>query len=204
MDILRCGSDAALVEVAGRHEVLGLRAALRSANPDGVLESVPAARTLLVRFDPHRLSFSQIRDTLSALPTGGADDEAVEEIVVPVRYDGTDLAEVAALAGLAPREVIARHSAARYTVAFCGFAPGFAYLTGLDPVLHVPRRSNPRTAVPAGSVAIADTYTAVYPRCSPGGWRLLGSTELAVWNLDRDPPTVLVPGSPVRFEEIES
>lgn len=202
MRVLRCGWDAALVEVAGRDEVLALHAALRAARPDGVRELVPAARTLLVRYDPSRLDHPGLAALLADLPpadvpTGGR----AGELVVPVRYGGADLAEVAALTGLDPSEVVRRHLAGRYTAAFCGFAPGFAYLTGLDERLRVPRRAEPRTRVPAGSVALADEYTAVYPGPSPGGWRLIGRTELTVWDLDRDPVTLLPPGTVVRFAD---
>jgi KipI family sensor histidine kinase inhibitor len=118
-----------------------------------------------------------------------------------VHYDGADLAEVAKETGLSEREVVRLHANARYAVAFCGFAPGYGYLTGLDPRLHLPRRNTPRTKVPAGSVAIAGEYSAVYPRESPGGWHLIGRTDLVVWDVDRDPPQLLVPGTRVRFVE---
>jgi KipI family sensor histidine kinase inhibitor len=119
-----------------------------------------------------------------------------------VRYDGPDLAAVAERAGRPEAEVIARHTAGDYRVAFCGFAPGFAYLTGLDPSLHVPRLARPRTRVPAGSVGIAGEYTAAYPRPSPGGWHLLGRTDADLWDLARAEPALLTPGTRVRFEAI--
>lgn len=202
--VLRYGLKAALVECEGRDEVLALRTALRAARPDGVVELVPAARTLLVRFDHKRTSFSQVRDLIAELPPAPASEELAGEVVVPVRYDGADLTEVAAAAGLTRAEVVARHTRGRYRVAFCGFSPGFAYITGLDPVLRLPRRTTPRTSVPAGSVALADEFTGIYPRSSPGGWRLIGSTEMAVWDLKRNPPSVLAPGTQVRFEAIGS
>jgi KipI family sensor histidine kinase inhibitor len=120
-------------------------------------------------------------------------------VEIPVTYDGADLAEVAELTGLTPAEVAARHAAAEYTVAFCGFSPGFGYLTGGDPALDVPRLATPRTKVPAGSVAIAEAFTGVYPRELPGGWRILGTTTAVLWDLDRDPPGLFVPGTRVRF-----
>ncbi|MCL2465368.1 MAG: urea amidolyase family protein, partial [Micrococcales bacterium] len=126
--------------------------------------------------------------------------QAPRRVEIPVVYDGEDLAEVAALTGLAPDEVAARHAAGRYRVAFGGFMPGFAYLTGLDPVLVVPRRATPRTRVPAGAVAVAGQYAAVYPRATPGGWRLLGRTETVMFDLARDEhPALLMPGDEVRF-----
>lgn len=203
MRVLRCGWDAALVEVAGRDEVLALRAALRAAAPDGVRELVPAARTLLVRYDPARLDHGGVEALLDELPPAEAGAERAGELVVPVRYDGEDLNEVASLTGLDRGEVVRRHLAGRYTAAFCGFAPGFAYLTGLDEGLRVARRAEPRTRVPAGAVALADEYTAVYPGPSPGGWRLIGRTDLTVWDLDRDPVTLLPPGTVVRFEDAD-
>jgi 5-oxoprolinase (ATP-hydrolysing) subunit B len=202
MDVLRCGVEGALVELDDRDQAHALYGGLRAAPPEGVVELVPAARTVLVRFDRRRTGFARLAEVISSQPLVAADQGAGAEIVVPVRYDGADLAEVASATGLTRAEVVRRHTAARYTVAFCGFAPGFAYLTGLDPVLHLPRRATPRTAVPAGSVALADQYTGIYPRSSPGGWRLIGTSELTVWDLERDPPTVLVPGSAVRFEVV--
>jgi KipI family sensor histidine kinase inhibitor len=201
MRVLRCGLDAVLVEMAGRDQVLGLRAALRRAQPDGMAELVPGARTLLIRYDRDRLTPDRIESLVLELPAEVAAEEAARELTVPVRYDGADLADVAALSGLSPREVVGRHLAGEYTVAFCGFAPGFAYLTGLDPALRLPRRDTPRTQVPAGAVAIADEYTGVYPRSSPGGWQLIGRTDLVVWDLERDPVTPLTPGTRVRFEQ---
>ncbi|HYQ75686.1 5-oxoprolinase/urea amidolyase family protein, partial [Cellulomonas sp.] len=118
---------------------------------------------------------------------------------IPVRYDGPDLAEVARLTGLDEREVVRRHAAAEYTVAFGGFMPGFAYLTGLDPALHVPRRATPRERVPAGSVAVAGEFAAVYPAATPGGWMLLGTCDVPLFDVDRDPPALLRPGARVRF-----
>ncbi|SDM83769.1 5-oxoprolinase subunit B family protein [Allokutzneria albata] len=198
----RCGRDAALVELSGLDEVLGLHAALRAEAASWLVELVPAARTLLVRFDPHVTTMDRVVDHVAALEYSTVDSQGMEEVVVPVRYDGADLADVASCAGMTEAEVIERHTGARYTVAFCGFAPGFGYLTGLDRELWLPRRETPRTKVPAGSVALADQYAGVYPRSSPGGWHILGSTDLPVWDADRDPPALLVPGTPVRFEVV--
>jgi KipI family sensor histidine kinase inhibitor len=200
MQVLRCGLESVLVEVSDRDEVLGLRTALRRARLDGVTEVIPAARTLLVRYDPRRLDAVRIAALIAELPPTAVEEESAGEVVIPVHYDGADLADVGTRTGLPRGELIARHLAPEYTVAFCGFAPGFAYLTGLDPVLRLPRRATPRTHVPAGSVAIADEYTGVYPRSSPGGWQLLGHTDLAVWDLNREPVTLLPPGTRVRFE----
>lgn len=201
MRVLGCGERAALVEVDGLAQVLGLHAALSGALPDGVLELVPAARTVLLRYDPRRTSLERLRATVSALSTVDSGQSAGAEVTVPVRYDGPDLADVARLTGRTEREVVERHLAGRYTVAFCGFSPGFGYLTGLDPALHVPRRGTPRTRVRAGAVALADAYTAIYPRESPGGWQLIGRTDHPVWDLDRPQPALLPPGTTVHFVE---
>jgi KipI family sensor histidine kinase inhibitor len=120
-------------------------------------------------------------------------------VTLPVSYDGPDLAVVAEATGLAVDEVVRLHAATVYTAAFTGFAPGFAYLTGLPEQLQLPRRAEPRTRVPAGSVAVADVYTAVYPRESPGGWNLLGTTDAVLFDPDRVPAALLPPGTRVRF-----
>lgn len=132
--------------------------------------------------------------------TPEADSAAVgSDVEIPVQYDGADLEAVADETGLSVDDVIEVHSQATFTVAFCGFAPGFAYLTGLPKVLHVPRLSTPRASVPAGSVAIAAEYSGVYPRSSPGGWRILGSTSIELFDVTRTPPALLAPGDRVRF-----
>jgi KipI family sensor histidine kinase inhibitor len=199
MRVLPCGERAVLVEVDDLDAVLGLHAALTDEAPPGVIELLPAARTLLVRFDPAATDARRLAEALSAreFEPGAHPDGALVEI--PVTYDGEDLARVAEHAGLSPEEVVSVHAGGEYVVAFCGFAPGFGYLSGLDERLHVPRHESPRTRVPAGAVAIADRFTAVYPRASPGGWQLLGRTELTLWDDERDPPALLVPGTRVRF-----
>lgn len=202
MRILRYGQRAALVDFDRIEEVLGLQAAIDGEPPAGLVELVPAARTILLRYDPDRTSFERLCDTVQQYSYAETDRADGPEVTVPVTYDGEDLAYVATETGFSVHEVIARHVGGTYTVAFCGFAPGFGYLTGLDPALRLPRRRTPRTRVPAGSVAIADEYTAVYPNESPGGWQLLGHTTLAVWDVDREPPQLLAPGTKVRFHEV--
>ncbi len=206
--VLRCGADAALVEVADLDEVLRLYEALLADRPDGVVELVPAARTLLVAYDDRTTSFAAVHSAIAGKwgsagtpehpepRNRGSGEEVVE---IRVRYDGPDLAAVAELTGLDEAEVVARHTAGEYRSGFCGFAPGFAYLTGLDESLHVPRRDDPRPKVPTGSVGLADEFTAVYPRESPGGWQLIGTTDARMWDLERDPPALLRPGAAVRF-----
>jgi 5-oxoprolinase (ATP-hydrolysing) subunit B len=203
MRLLAYGDTAVLVELDGGDEVIALHAAL--AGSPGVDELVPAARTLLVSFDRTVADAGRVRATIEAAaerarharPPVAAHQPLV---VLRVRYDGPDLEFAAEYTGLPVDEVIARHLAGSYTVAFCGFAPGFAYLSGLDPALHLPRRETPRTHVPAGAVGIAGEYTAAYPRASPGGWHLLGSTDAPLWDLSRPQPALLEPGTRVRFE----
>ncbi len=197
--VLRAGSDGLLVEVADLDAALALFAALRADPPAGVRELVPAARTVLVRFDPALTTVADLAADLATRRPGtarGTDGPLVE---VPVCYDGADLDEVARLCGLEPADVVRRHTATPWTVAFTGFAPGFAYLSGGDPALDVPRRREPRTSIPAGSVGLAGPFSGVYPRASPGGWQLLGRTGLTMWDLHRDEPALLAPGMRVRF-----
>lgn len=201
MRVLRCGEGGALVELASIEEVHGLLAELRDRPPAAAVEYVPAARTLLVRFDPARTRFDPLADDLRGRPVRPRAAAAAADVEIPVRYDGEDLDEVAERTGLEPQEVSKRHRAGRHAVAFCGFAPGFGYISGLDPRLHLPRRATPRTRVPAGSVAIADAFTGIYPRPSPGGWWIIGHTDRVLWDLDADPPAVLVPGSSVQFTD---
>ena len=192
------GWGAVLVELGSTAEVraayarlAGLRAA---GGLPGVVELVPAARTVLVAGD--RLpDLAGLLEGLAGEPAG----EPGPLVEIPVAYDGPDLADVAGLTGLTAAEVARRHAAADYTVAFCGFAPGFGYLTGLPAELHVPRRSTPRAAVAAGAVGIAGEFAGVYPRRSPGGWQLVGRTDAVLWDPDRDPPALLAPGTRVRF-----
>ncbi|MGW4569511.1 5-oxoprolinase subunit B family protein, partial [Streptomyces sp. NPDC004561] len=161
-----------------------------------VREIVPAARTVLLDglSDPARWA-SEL--TSSAVPPPSPRARALVEL--PVRYDGPDLAEVAACWRVPEHEVARIHAGTEFTVAFCGFAPGFGYLTGLPPRYDVPRRATPRTTVPAGAVALAGPYTGVYPRSSPGGWQLIGSTDAVLWNHTRTPAALLAPGTRVRF-----
>jgi KipI family sensor histidine kinase inhibitor len=199
MRVLPCGERALLLELDDLDAVLGLHAALREEAPDGVTELVPAARTLLVAFDPAATDAERLGEALRGVafsPGAQAQGELVE---IPVTYDGEDLDAVAEHAGLSREDVVAAHTGAEYVVGFIGFAPGFAYLTGLDERLHVPRRESPRTRVPAGAVALADVFTAVYPRESPGGWQLIGRTDETLWDVERNPPARLTPGTRVRF-----
>ena len=196
---LPAGARALLVELPDLAHTLDLLAALQAAPPAGVTELVPAARTVLVQFDPHRTRAPALRRAIARLPLQRQASGGGARLEIPVRYDGADLLEVAALLGIDVPELIRRHTGQDYTVAFCGFAPGFAYLSGGHPSLDVPRRATPRTQVPAGAVALAGTFAAVYPDATPGGWQLLGTTALRMWDLQRQPPALLQPGMRVRF-----
>ncbi|MDA0566475.1 allophanate hydrolase subunit 1 [Streptomonospora sp. S1-112] len=201
MRVLNCADWGVLVEVGGLDEALALQAALEERRPDGVTDIVPAARTVLLRVEPGRTDPAAVARAVRGLrPRPGRRADA-GELEVPVHYDGADLADIAAHLGMSQREVVAAHTAATWTVAFCGFAPGFGYMVSDDPRFHLPRRSEARTRVPTGAVALAGEFTGVYPRSSPGGWQLLGRTDLVVWDTDRDPPALLRPGVRVRFRE---
>ncbi|GAA3855884.1 allophanate hydrolase subunit 1 [Amycolatopsis tucumanensis] len=182
--------------------MLGLYSALSDPRPDGVTELVPAARTLLVRFDPAVIGAGELAELLTGTEPVPAQAMRGELVEIPVYYDGADLAEVGKHTGLGADGVVEMHTAAEYTVAFGGFAPGFGYLTGLHPKLHLPRRATPRTHVPAGAVAIAGEFTGIYPRSSPGGWQLVGRTEVPLWDPARRPPALLRPGTRIRFREV--
>lgn len=201
MRVLPYADAGLLVELADLDEVLALFAELVDTPPEGVVDLVPAARTLLLRIDPSRTDVAQVaRAVRDANPRPGTRPDA-GHLEVPVTYDGEDLAEVGRLTGLGERGVVEAHTSQEWTVAFCGFAPGFGYLVGTDDRLHVPRRATPRTKVPARAVALAGEFTGVYPRESPGGWQLIGHTTVQPWDIDRDPPALLLPGVRVRFVE---
>ena len=171
---------------------------LRISGTIDVDEIVPAASTVLVRCGSSDALATVVRRATEFDPvTASADMGAIVEI--PVRYVGPDLDDVAAATGLTTNEVVRRHSATVYTAAFSGFAPGFTYLVGLHPSLHLPRRSTPRSRVLAGSVAIGAEFAGVYPTASPGGWHLLGSTDAVLWDLGRRVPALVPPGCRVRF-----
>lgn len=198
----RCGRDGVLVEVDSLAQVDAVRAAVRDADLPGLVELVPAARTVLVSVEPGSAGLARLPDVLGNADLNHPPRHSDREVRIPVRYDGPDLGLAARTAGLAVADLVELHSGAEYAVAFTGFAPGFGYLTGLPDPLVQARLDRPRTAVPAGSVGIAGEFTGVYPRSSPGGWRLLGHTELALFDPHREPPALLVPGDRVRFEVV--
>jgi KipI family sensor histidine kinase inhibitor len=201
MRLLPCGSTALLVELADLDAVGALYAALADDPPPGVLDVVPAARTVLVVTDPAVTTLEAVATAVRAAEPRPGHHTAGDVLELPVRYDGADLAELSGLLGLAPGELVRRHTAREWTVAFCGFAPGFGYLTQSGGDWDVPRRETPRTRVPPGSVGLAGEFSGVYPRESPGGWQLIGRTDVAVFDVGRDPAALLRPGTRVRFRD---
>ncbi|MEU4013732.1 urea amidolyase family protein [Microbacterium sp. NPDC028030] len=200
MRILTASDRALLVEASDLDEAMRLNLAWQDV--PGVVERIPGARTVLVRFDPLRVSAPELAAVLSSTEVDADHLPETGEVAVPVRYDGEDLDEAASLLGVSTEELVRRHLAADWRVAFSGFAPGFGYVVSSDPLFDVPRRSSPRTRVPAGSVALAGQFTGVYPRESPGGWQLIGRTDAVMWDIDRTPPALLSPGTTVRFEHV--
>jgi KipI family sensor histidine kinase inhibitor len=194
------GRGAVLVETEDGERAQALHAELLRRRAAGefpeVREIVPAARTVLLAGLADPRAFAAAVAGWDVPPVAPADGEVCE---VPVRFDGPDVAEVAALWSVAPAELPAIVAGTQFRVAFCGFAPGFAYLAGLPRELHVPRRPTPRTAVPAGSLALAGPYAGVYPRSSPGGWQLVGTTDVPLWDPSRECAALLAPGTRVRF-----
>ena len=201
--VLDYGDQALLLQFGSTADVLAWAAALRDAAIAGVLDIVPAARTVLLKLDgPGRQGAIRGRlRTLRVAPDAVATAPA-EPTVIDVVYDGADLAEVAEHSGLTTAQVVDAHTASPWQVGFCGFAPGFAYLVGGDPRLAVPRRSEPRSSVPAGTVGLASEFTGIYPRRSPGGWQLIGHTEAVLWDIDRPNPALLAPGLWVQFRAV--
>ncbi|WP_406831763.1 carboxyltransferase domain-containing protein [Pedococcus sp. KACC 23699] len=220
--LLPYGDHAVLAEVADLHEALALHRLLQGqlehhapGRAATLVDAVAGARSLLLVADsPESLPF--VRELASAAlatlevdrasrqpPDRAHHDQVPADLIVevPVRYDGDDLHEVARLSGLSPEEVVAAHTGRPWRVGFAGFAPGFAYLVDGDPRLQVPRRPSPRRRVSAGAVGLADEFSGIYPRQSPGGWQLIGHTDLVLWDLDRDPPALLRPGLWVQFAD---
>ncbi|WP_228479445.1 urea amidolyase family protein [Microbacterium atlanticum] len=195
------GERAFLLEVASLDEALALHAALAATRPDGVVDLVPGARTVLVRVDPSTLALPAARAWARGAVEGAVPGAAASGPVVEleIAYDGADLTETAALLGMSAEELTRRHAAAQWRVAFTGFAPGFGYLVSDDWPFDLPRLETPRTRVAAGSVGLAGVFTGAYPRDTPGGWRLIGTTGAPLFDADAASPALLVPGARVRF-----
>lgn len=195
------GEHARLIEVAGDQTPADVAAALRCTWPAELVDVVPGHETVLAVWAGLPPAAHEIEAAASTPPASAA-DVRTEPVVIPVVYDGPDLAAVAAAVGLSIEGLITRHTAIDYRVGFIGFLPGFAYLVSDDHTLHVPRHADPRPSVPAGSVALGGEYCSVYPRASPGGWQLLGTTAETLFDADRSPPALLEAGMQVRFTAV--
>lgn len=200
----RCGDTGWLLDLDDNRAVHQWAATVREAQLPGVTEVVPGLRTLLVTIDPTRVSHGVLKTLLDDLSPSAHQESVPQSHVIDVRYDGEDIADVARITGMTPAQVVAAHTGTPWSVAFCGFAPGFSYLVGGDPRLQVPRRNEARVRVPAGAVAVAGEFSSVYPRVSPGGWQLLGHTDATLWDTHAHPPAVLLPGDIVEFRDVTS
>jgi inhibitor of KinA len=205
--LVRIG-DGEEISVDVVESVGALTAMIDRAELHGVVDVVPAYATILITFDPEITDGSSIEQTVRRLIDSDVSqsDKEPRTVIVPVSYGGDygpDLADVAALLSLSPEEVVSLHAAAEYRVAFMGFSPGWAYLTGTPPELAVGRRDEPRTRVPAGSLAMGGGQCGVYPSASPGGWHLVGRTPLDMFDPTRSDPFLLHPGDRVRFVPID-
>ena len=216
--VLPAGEDALLVETGDLHHAIGLyraigdaRAAAESSESSAaamtpnvraftaVMELLPAAQTVLVRFDSRKVRARALSAAIMALPDTVGGVSRHRRVDVPVVYDGEDLDAVAQLLGISAEEVVARHAGTPWTAGFGGFAPGFTYLVDGDPVFDVPRRAAPRLTVPRGAVGLAGRFSGVYPRESSGGWQLIGHTAMPMWDVSADPPAAIMPGDCVMF-----
>jgi KipI family sensor histidine kinase inhibitor len=201
--ILPCGDRGLLVDLDSLEDVLALYPAVDAGRPAGVVDVVPAARSILVTFDPAVLPTRRAEAWLSGVaPADGERRTAADTITIDVDYSGPDLADVARLLGVGVDDVVAWHTGTPWLVAFSGFAPGFGYLTRETDRRTVPRRAQPRPRVPAGSVGLAGEFSGVYPRESPGGWQLIGRTLARLWDSTGDQPALLRPGRTVRFRAV--
>ena len=202
---IRNAGDRALLLTPGCHEALAaVVGELRRNAPAGVQDVLPAAETVLVTLatGAERESMRRALLEMASMPASSASASFGNDaptVTIPVRYDGDDLPAVASTLGLDVEGVVAEHTSRTWRCAFLGFAPGFGYLEPDRPGLAVSRRTRPRTSIPAGAVALADGYSAVYPRRSPGGWQIIGTTDTAIWDLHRREPALLQPGTMVRF-----
>ena len=206
MRLMVAGEAATLVELEGADDVLallgGVEAEAGSGRAAGLLNLVPAARTLLVEFDPRVTTHREVEQMLREAPRLSGTALEQDPVEIRAEYAGPDLAAVCRYLGMSRREFVAWHLGSTWRVVFTGFAPGFGYLTSADHTTSIPRLAEPRTSVPPGSIAMAGEFTGIYPRESPGGWQIVGRTEQVLFDLDEDPPALLVPGRPVRFVEV--
>ncbi|OCG12889.1 allophanate hydrolase [Gilliamella sp. wkB292] len=200
MRFLPVNIDALIVELASLEQTMALTNSLQSLLAQGNIEEIiPAARTILIHYNPITIDANTIANHIVKLDITSDVITSGEQITIPVRYNGEDLDQVAQYLGITVDEVITRHTSNEYQVAFCGFAPGFAYMVSKTAQLDVPRRQSPRVRIPAGSVALAGEFSSIYPQASPGGWQLIGITDVAVWDIYREQPALFKPGTRVNF-----
>lgn len=206
MRLLPCGERNLLIECDDMHQALCVFGELQRAQEQqqnsifcAIQQLIPAARTVCVEFDPLYVTCAAMGEAIEELDISDTVHSSAREVTIPVVYDGEDLADVAHLLGVSGDHVIAKHGASPWNVAFVGFAPGFAYMTGGDALFDVPRKATPRLRVPAGSVGLAGTFSGVYPRESSGGWQLLGHTDVPMWDKRQANPAYLQPGDTVQF-----
>ena len=197
--IRMCGEQAFLLDFDSVEEVIARHASIQGANIDGIIELVPAARTIFVEVDTQRYSLRSVIEAIEQAPPVELHKSDSPAIDIPMRYDGPDIPDVAMALGIDPDEVAGVHSGQEWVAAFTGFSPGFAYLVSTTPLPEVPRRPEPRTAVPTGAVAMAGAFTGIYPRPSPGGWQIIGHAEVDLWNMERPEPALITAGTRVRF-----
>ncbi len=195
------GDTALIVDVPDQAAALGLWRRLQQEPGPGQQEAVAGARSVLVRYTDGS-DLSALADYLRRAEPAPDSLRTTDLVTIETVYDGADLDEVGELTGLGARGVVAAHTGVEWTVAFTGFAPGFGYLTAPGHSLRAPRRAHPRTEVPSGAVGLADEFSGIYPRPSPGGWQLIGRTSARMWDLHRDPPALLYPGVRVRFVDV--
>lgn len=207
MHILSCGEQALLIELDSGAQVASVSTALEKLHHPGFVDVVPAASTVLVTLDTHTLSIEAAYAMIEELDVDAAESASAGRTVeIPVHYDGADLEELAASNNVRVAELIEWHTSTQWRASFGGFAPGFMYLSPVnaEDAIDIARRSSPRTEIPAGSVALAGTFSAVYPKSSPGGWQLLGTTTARMWDLTRTQPSLITPGDRVRFRQVRA
>ncbi|MGV9633101.1 5-oxoprolinase subunit B family protein [Nocardia rhamnosiphila] len=206
--MLPAGEHAILVEFDEAAELRSFTHHLRADPPPEISDIVPTEHTVMLYGDPATAAADLREIALRSLRTSSAhtapDHLLGPLITIGVHYDGADLDEAAAICGISPTELMHAHTSATWTCSFIGFAPGFGYLTSPDNTFDIPRRAQSRPHVPAGAVALAGKYSAVYPRTSPGGWQLIGTTDTSLWDLDADPPSLLSAGTRVRFTDLDA
>jgi KipI family sensor histidine kinase inhibitor len=203
MRFFSVNTDHFLIELEGLPETLALYAQLQQLSVTGIRELIPAAKTILVRFNELETSFKLLVTAISALKPDALMPSVGAEVIIPMVYDGEDLPHVAEQQGLSIPEVIAKHQRSLWQVAFIGFAPGFAYLRSPDqPFGDIPRLTVPRKKIKAGALGLAGQFSGIYPKDSPGGWQLIGHSLEKMWDLERNPPALLMPGMQVHFEDV--